>query len=234
MRYIAGVALTGLLIIAIAKLPHRIGGVSDTKSMKLNSVYEPQESDSVEAVQSTTNPCVESTLLSALKRLIVEEMNNPNVDSCIVLFRADVFMSDVALQNQIQIQLFNHHQKEMTAAVMSSGNIHNPKLTFLYTELKPAMLKIPALKELSEFAISCGYCEDIHVIGGEKIQIRRKDLNGDKFFKPDFRIYGITGFSARKIDPQGKDLLAAEIVDIDKFGNISSRRMCKIRRNQYW
>lgn len=234
MRYIVCVALTALMIFAIAKLPFYIGRAGDNPSMRQGRVNENQGSNCVETAHSTTNPCVESILLSALRRLIVKEMDNPNVDSCILLFHAEVFMSDVALQKQIQALLFNQHQKEMAAAVKSSGNMHNPKLTFLYNELKPAMREIPEMKELSQVALSCGYCETIHVLGGEKIQIRRKDLTGEKFFNPDFRIYGITGFSLRKKDCQNKDSLFAEIVDIDKSGNVASCRMCKISCNQYW
>ena len=234
MRHIVGVALPALLFFAIAKLPLDIGRAGDNPSMKQDRLNENQGRDCVETVHSTTNRYVESVLLSALRRLMVKEMDNPNVDSCVVHFHSEVFMSDAALQNQIQAVLFNQHQKEMAAAVKSSGNIHNPRLTFLYDELKPAMREIPAMKELSQVALSCGYCETIHVLGGEKIQIRRKNLAGEMFLNPDFRIYGITGFSLRKRDSQNKDSLIAEIVDIDKSGNVASCRMCNISRNQYW
>ncbi len=188
----------------------------------------------IESQNAVANVSEKSILLSTLKRILVEEKDNDAVDSCVILFHAEVFLSDVVLQKEQQNVLVHLHPEKMSAAIKSSGNIHNPKLDFLYTALKPAINESPSMKELSQVASMYGYDPNIRSLGGEKIHFRRKDSNGRKFANPDFRIYGIVGLSARKAYSMKKDVLSAMVVDVDETGNLISDEIKTINRSQYW
>lgn len=178
--------------------------------------------------------CSKSILLSRLQKILFEEKDNSSVDSCVVLFHAEVFLSDDGLQDELQNLLLKFYPKEMSVALKSSGNVHNPKLTFLYTALKPAMKGTPSMRKLSEIAYSCGYDSTIHSLGGEKLQLRRKDLNGKFFVSPSNRIYGVFGFSARKFGWEKKENLKARIIDVDAHANILTDEIKIVGKNQYW
>lgn len=178
--------------------------------------------------------CVTSTLLSALQRILTEEKDNVAVDSCVLHFNAGVFLLDESLQNELQTALARTHPNEMSDALKSAGNIHNPKLYFLYTALKPAIMDTPSMKELSRIAHSYGYDATIQCLGGEKLQFRQEDSNGKAFVNPHSRIYGIWGFSARKSDWKDKKTLNARIVDINEQGTVLFDKIEIIEKNRYW
>lgn len=175
-----------------------------------------------------------STLLSTFQRILSEEKDNVAVDSCVLKFNAWVFLLDASLQNELQTALARVHPNEMSDALKSSGNIHNPKLSFLYTALKPAIMNTPSMKELSKIAQAYGYDATIHSLGGEKLHFRRKNLNGNMFSTPDKRIFGILGFSARKSGWEYKPNLRARIVDVNEQGDVLSDKIEIIEKNQYW
>lgn len=174
-----------------------------------------------------------SSLLTAFKRILVEEYNS-EIDHCTLCFVADVFLTDAFLQSEIQNQLAMAHPSEMAEALKSSGNMHNPKLSFLYSALEPAILDTHSMVCLMKVMDSYGYALPIRILGKEKLQIKKQSLHGDMFAEPECRIYGITGFSARKYGVKSKKSLTARIVCIDLNGNVISDEVKKIERNQYW
>ena len=90
------------------------------------------------------------------------------------------------------------------------------------------------MQKLSEIAHAYGYDATIHSLGGEKLQFKRKDLNGKIFVNPCNRIYGIWGFSARKVGWENKIALKTRIIDVDANGNILTDETKIIEKNQYW
>ena len=177
--------------------------------------------------------CIGSSLLSTLHQILYEEKSS-EIDSCIILFHAEVFLSDDVLQNELQAHLKNLYPNEMNTALKSSGNVHNPKLSFLYSALRPAIRDTPSMQKLSRIAQSYEYEAAIHSLGGEKLQFRRKDLNGTMFANPQQRIYGIFGFSARKSGWEDKPNLKARIVDIDANGSVLADEIKIIGKTHYW
>ncbi len=175
-----------------------------------------------------------STLLSTFQRILLEEKDNVAVDSCVVLFHAEAFLSDEVLQNELQTLLVQLRPDEMSSALKSSGNVNNPKLSFLYTTLKPAIRDTPSMQELSRIAHTYGYDAIIQSLGGEKLQLKRSDLAGKQFVNPSSRIYGIWGFSARKNGWENKANLKVRIVDVDAKGNILADDIKIVDRRQYW
>lgn len=190
------------------------------------------EDNNVSAI-SGEDKCISSSLLSIFQRILYDEKNS-KIDSCVILFHAEVFLSDDVLQNELQNLLMKFYPDEMSAALKSSGNVHNPKLSFLYTTLKPTIRNTPSMLELSRIAHSYGYDATIQCLGGEKLHFRREDLNGKAFANPHNRIYGIWGFSARKSDWKYKKTLNARIVDINEQGAVLSDKIEIIEKNQYW
>ena len=175
-----------------------------------------------EGAISTNNICVGSTLLSSFQRILIESAESTKVDSCMFLFHAEVFLSDARLQNELHAVLFSRYPKKMTEAVESSGNLNNPKLSFLYSALKPAIKETPSMKNLSEIAAANGYASDIGILGGEKIQFRRKSAGGETFANPNYRVYGVFGFVAHKRSPYKKVKHSCRRIEIDAAGNILS------------
>lgn len=178
--------------------------------------------------------CSESILLSSLRKILLKEKGNSAIDSCVILFHAEVFLSDDILQNELQTLLKKVHPNEMDAALKSSGNVHNPKLSFLYSALRPAIRDTPSMQKLSRIAQSYGYEGTIPSLGGEKLQFRRKDLNGAMFENPEQRIFGIFGFSARKSGWETKPNLRARIVDVDAKGSVLADEIKIISKPHYW
>lgn len=175
-----------------------------------------------------------STLLSTFRRILSEEKDNVAVDSCVLKFNAWVFLLDASLQNELQTVLARVHPNEMSDALKSAGNVHNPKLSFLYAALRPAIRDTPSMQKLSRIAQSYGYEGTIHSLGGEKLQFRRKDLNGAMFENPEQRIFGIFGFSARKSGWDDKPNLRARIVDVDAKGSVLTDEIRIIGKTHYW
>ncbi len=189
--------------------------------------------DNIDLAISGEDNCIGSLLLATFRRVLYDEKNS-GIDTCVVLFHTEVFLSDDVLQNELQTLLTKFHPDEMSSALKSSGNVHNPKLSFLYSELKPAIRDTPSMQELSRIAYSYGYDAVIHCLGGEKLQFKRKNLNGKTFENPESRIYGIWGFSARKSGWKGKTNLKARIVDVDAEGKILADEIKDIDQRQYW
>ena len=177
--------------------------------------------------------CIGSPLLSTFQQILYEEKSS-EIDSCIILFHAEAFLSDDVLQNELQARLKNLYPNEMKTALKSSGNIHNPKLFFLYSALRPAIRDTPSMQKLSKIAQSYGYEAAIHSLGGEKLHFRRKDSKGTMFTKPQQRLYGFFGFSARKPGWEDKPNLKARIVDVDEKGNVWADEIKIIGKTHYW
>lgn len=193
----------------------------------------PKLADNIASEISGENKCVGSLLLSTFRRVLYAEKSS-GIDTCVILFHTEAFLADDVLQNELQILLTKFHPDEMSAALKSSGNVHNPKLSFLYTVLKPTIMDTPSMQELSRIAYSYGYDAIIKSLGGEKLQILRKNLEGKTFENPKSRIFGIWGFSARKSGWESKTNLKAQIVDVDAKGNILSEEIKNIGQRQYW
>ena len=183
--------------------------------------------------EGNKDKCIGSSLLSTFCQILHEEKSS-DIDSCVILFYAEVFLSDDILQNELQTLLKKVHPNEMDAALKSSGNVHNPKLSFLYAALRPAIRDTPSMQKLSRIAQSYGYEGTIHSLGGEKLQFRRKDLNGAMFENPEQRIFGIFGFSARKSGWDDKPNLRARIVDVDARGSVLTDEIKIIGKTHYW
>lgn len=170
---------------------------------------------------------IESSLLTALQRILVEE-HDTEIDQCTLWFHAEIFLTDAALQREIQHQLTLEHQKEMEEALKSSGNVNNPKLAFLYSALKPAIFKSASMTYLARCADSYGYSPTVHILGGEKLQFRRQSSHAERFVEPECRIYGICGFSVRKRGVESKKSLTARIVCIGANEDVISDEVKKI------
>lgn len=170
---------------------------------------------------------IESSLLTALQRILVEE-HDTEIDQCTLSFHAETFLTDAALQREIQHQLTLDHQKEMDEALRTSGNVNNPKLAFLYSALKPAIVKSASMTYLARCADSYGYSPSIHILGGEKLQFRRQDFHAERFVEPECRIYGICGFSVRKRGVESKKSLTTRIVCIGANEDVISDEVKKI------
>ena len=170
----------------------------------------------------STNLFVGSTLLSSFQRILIESAESTEVDSCMCLFHAEVFLSDARLQSELQGVLFSRYPQKMTEAVESSGNLNNPKLSFLYSTLKPAIKETSSMKKLAKIAAANGYASDIGILGGEKIQFRRKSAGGETFANPNCRVYGVFGFIAYKRSPYKKEKYSCRRIEIDADRNILS------------
>ena len=192
--------------------------VQSTKTGTINA----KGKEGVNESAISTNLCVGSTLLSSFQRILIESAKSTEVDSCIFLFHAEVFLSDARLQNELQAVLFSRYPQKMTEAVESSGNLNNPKLSFLYSALKPAIKETPSMVKLADIAVANGYSSDIGILGGEKIQFRRKSAGGETFANPNYRVYGVFGFVAHKQSPYKKEKHSCRRIEIDAAGNILS------------
>lgn len=230
------------LFIAIVILPLALGIVwlffcvtreCDVSLIKGSATDNQKLMDNIASTVSGKDRCIGSALLSTFQRILYNEMNS-EIDMCVVLFHAEAFLSDDVLQNELQTLLVQLHPDEMSSALKSSGNVHNPKLSFLYTTLKPTIRDTPSMQELSRIAHSYGYDAKIQSLGGEKLQLKRTDMAGKQFVNPSSRIYGIWGFSARKSGWENKANLKARIVDIDAKGNILGDDIKIVDRRQYW
>ena len=145
-----------------------------------------------------TNNYTGSFLLCTLQRIMIMRRMDATISSCTIRFNADVFLMDAQLQTELQHVLSKLYPIQWAEALKSSGNIHNPRIAFLYSTLIPALCETPSMKKVYKTADSCGFETKVHVLGGEKIQIRHEQTNGTKFCNPDVRIYGVFGFSIRK------------------------------------
>lgn len=170
---------------------------------------------------------IESSLLTTLQRILIEEYDT-EIDQCTLSFHAETFLTDAALQREIQHQLTLDHQKEMDEALRTSGNVNNPKLAFLYSALKPAIVKSASMTYLARCADSYGYSPSVHILGGEKLQFRRQSSHAERFVEPECRIYGIWGFTVRKRGVESKKSLTARFVRIGANENVISDEIKKI------
>lgn len=205
----------------------------DVSLIKGSTTTHQKPMDNIALSVSGKDRCIGSALLSTFQRILYDAMNS-EIDTCVVLFHAEVFLSDDVLQNELQTLLVQLYPDEMPSALKSSGNVHNPKLSFLYTVLKQAIRDTPSMQELSRIAHSYGYDAIIQSLGGEKLQLKRSDLTGKQFVDPSTRIYGIWGFSARKSGWENKADLKARIVDVDAKGNILTDDIKVVDKRQYW
>lgn len=88
-------------------------------------------------------------------------------------FRVFLSESDLVLQKEIHEFLSSNYPELYAAALNSSGNMHNPRVTALREPIKEAILASSLAKEIS--AALASRCERIASTSYEKFMIWKKD-----------------------------------------------------------
>lgn len=137
----------------------------------------------------------ESFIVNVASNILMRESKRKRVID--IHFSAELFLEDSILQKELQSELMLQYPDEFAEVLKSAGNMHNPKLRFLYDATSVALKRTGLMQKLGQLAQSLNPSSDIVVFGGEKVQIRRKDVCGKLFSDPRDRIYTIFGIGFR-------------------------------------